>query len=68
MRECFSMSSAPGGNMLFHDISIERIAEIRANEAREETREEERKFFLSLLDQDLSTEEIKQRLTQTATI
>jgi len=35
-------------------------------EGREEAQEEERKYFLSLLDQGLSVEEIKQRLTQTA--
>jgi len=57
-------------NMLFDDISVEEIAEIRAEEAREEGlekgREEERRYFLNLLDQGLSIEEIKQHLTQTA--
>jgi len=63
--------------MLFDDISVEEIAEIRAKEAyedgleegfaegREEAQEEDRKYFLSLLDQGLSVEEIKQRLIQT---
>jgi len=62
-------------NMLFDDISVEEIAEIRAEEAREEgieigrveAQEEDRKFFISLLDQGLSVDEIKQRLTQIRT-
>jgi len=55
-------------NMLYHDITIEEIAEIRAKEAYEdgceEGQEKERKYVISLLDQDLSKEEIKQRLMQ----
>jgi hypothetical protein len=62
-------------NMLFDDISVEEIAEIRAEDAREEGieqgiqlgLEEAHKYFLSLLDQGLSPEEIKQRLAQTTT-
>ena len=69
--------------MLFDDITIEEIGEIRYEEGREEghaegfekgcekglergrveTREKERSFFLNLLNQGLSVEEIKQRLT-----
>jgi len=58
-------------NMLFDDISVEEIAEIRAEEAREEGIEigveRERQHLIKLLDQGLSVEEIKQRLTQTTT-
>jgi len=58
-------------NMLFDDISVEEIAEIRADEAREEGIEigveRERQHLIELLDQGLSVEEIKQRLTQTTT-
>ena len=70
-------------NMLFDEISTEEIAAIRYREGREEGREEgrvegleegcatgrddERKFLLSLIDKGFSVEEIKQRLTKTAT-
>jgi len=54
-------------NMLFDDITIEEIGEIRYEEGREEGfeegREKERSFVMNLLDQGLSVEEIKQRLT-----
>jgi len=57
--------------MLFDDITIEEIGEIRYEEGfeegrergRVETREKERSFVMNLLDQGLSVEEIKQRLT-----
>jgi len=67
LREFLEEHGSEVENMLFHDITIEKIAEIRAKEAYEEAQEEERKYFISLLDQDLSKEEIKQRLTQAKT-
>ena len=55
-------------NMLFDDISVEEIAEIRAEEAREEGiqtgLEMKERYVIDLIDQGLSPEEIKQRLTQ----
>ena len=65
-------------NMLTDDISIEEIVAIRSEEAREEGREEGieegmekgreegRKYFLELLDQGISIEEIKQKLNKTS--
>jgi len=53
-------------NMLTDDITIEEIVAIRSEEAREEGREEERIYFLELLDQGIPIEEIKQRLKKTA--
>jgi len=50
-------------NMLTDDITIDEIVAIRCEEAREETREEDRNYFLELLDQGLSVDEIKQRLS-----
>ena len=50
-------------NMLFDDITIEEIVDIRCKEAHEEGFEEGCNFFINLLDQGLSVEEIKQRLT-----
>jgi len=54
--------------MLFDDISVEEIAEIRAEEAREEGiqtgLEMKERYVIDLIDQGLSPEEIKQRLTQ----
>jgi len=59
-------------NMLFEEFTIEEIAEIRAEEAREEGIEigveRERQHLIELLDQGLSVDEIKQRLTQTTTV
>ena len=45
-REGFSLSSAPGVYMLFDDITIEEIAEIRYNEGLEDGREEGREYGL----------------------
>jgi len=79
LKEFLEDNSSEVFNMLTDDITIEEIAEIRAEEAREEgieigiekgrveAHEEDRKFFINLLDQGLSVEEIKQRLTQTTT-
>jgi len=75
LRDFLKEHGAEVVNMLFDDISVEEIAEIRAEEAREEgieigrveAREEISKYFISLLDQGLSVDEIKQRLTHTTT-
>jgi hypothetical protein len=45
-------------------VKYDREAEMAI--VREEEREENRLFFLALLDQDLTIQEIKQRLTQPA--
>jgi len=51
-------------NMLFTEISIEELSEIRFNEGREEGAEKHNQYVLELINQGLSTEEIKQRLMQ----
>jgi len=53
-------------NMLFAEISTEEYGEIRFNEGREEGAEKRDQYVLELINQGLSTEEIKQRLTQGA--
>jgi len=60
MREGFSPSSAPGGNMLLEEWNIEDAKEVWREEALEEGREQ----VLELLEQGLSIEEIKNRLSQ----
>ncbi|MCL2214032.1 MAG: Rpn family recombination-promoting nuclease/putative transposase [Treponema sp.] len=58
-------------NMLTDDITIDEIVAVRSKEAwedgLEEGREKERNYFLELLDQGLSVNEIKQRLSCTQT-
>jgi len=51
-------------NMVITEWNTEDCIAVRSEEAREEGRVERDKYFLELLDQGLSTEEIKQRLTQ----
>jgi hypothetical protein len=55
-------------NMLYAEYSFEEeaavIREETRIETRDKTRDEERKYFLELLNQGLTTEEIKQRLYQ----
>ena len=57
--------------MLFDEMTIEEIVAVRSEEAREEGREEGHSeginLALKLLNQNLSIDEIKQRLTQTKT-
>lgn len=67
-------------NMLTDDLSVEEIVAVRSKEAwedghqegledgREEAHTEARKYFIELLDQGLSINEIKQRLTLAQTI
>jgi len=54
--------------MLLTEWDTEEAKSVWREEGREEGREEEReknrKFFLELLDQGLSTEEIKKRLSE----
>jgi len=56
-------------NMLFDEISMEELGDIRYREGHEDGveagRKNERKQFIDLLDKGLSTDEIKQHLTQT---
>ena len=51
-------------NMLFAEITTEEYGEIRFNEGREEGEEKRNQYVLELINQGLSTEEIKQRLMQ----
>jgi hypothetical protein len=51
-------------NMLYSEYNFDEEAAVIREEAREEGREEERQFFLELLSQGLTVEEIKQRLDQ----
>jgi len=71
LREFLESNSSEVFNMLTDDITIEEIADIRYEEGREDGLElgieQGQKNVFSLLDQGLSIEEIKQRLTQTTT-
>ncbi|MCL2213794.1 MAG: Rpn family recombination-promoting nuclease/putative transposase [Treponema sp.] len=54
-------------NMLNDDITVDELVAIRSKEAWEDGREEERKYFLELLDQGLSADEIRRQLSCTHT-
>jgi phosphotransacetylase len=51
-------------NMLLTEWNLDEAIEVAREEAREETREEDWEYFLELLDQGLTIEEIKERLKQ----
>jgi len=50
--------------MIFGEYDREMDIAVNRREAKEEGREEERQYFLGLLDQGLTTVEIKRRLNQ----
>jgi len=72
LKDFLEANSSEVFNMLTDDITIEEIADIRYEEGREQGIEmgieKSQKYFLKLLDQGFSVEEIKQRLIQTTTI
>jgi len=75
LKEFLEKHGSEVSNMLFDDITIEELADIRYKEGHEighelgfsEGSEGRDKFIIELIDRGLSASEIKQRLTQTLT-
>ena len=64
LREFLEIHGSEVLGMLFAEFNLDDFVAVRCEEAREDGIEEYRQFVLDLMNQGLSTEEIKQRLTQ----